>query len=221
MARKINSDFTYDEMENEILYTRAGLAADPDASDLVSITEDWVAIVERARAQDRAARTANHEAAALRSVANRRLDAQCRDFGRDLAAALKNDRKSPRWTRFFRTTVDAFIAQPLSAQAAAVIGWLSIEDEVLARHAEWLGRWAHAAQAALTTTNASAQVRGSASIARESAAEDLTKSRDGLEVILTQRALERNLGRDYAPGFFIQERRKTSKRAPEEPLPTT
>jgi hypothetical protein len=220
MARKINSDFTYDEMENEVLYTRAGLAADPDASDLVSMTDGWMAIVDQARAQDRAARAATHEAAAQRAIANRRLDDQCRNFGRELAMALKNDRKSPRWTRFFRATVDAFLAQPMGAQAASVIAWLSIEDDVLTRHSEWLGRWAHAAQAALTTTNASAQVRGSAIIARESAGEALTKGRDGLEAALMQRALERNLGRDYAAGFFIvQDRKKASKSAPEEPAP--
>jgi hypothetical protein len=97
----------------------------------VSLTDAWMAIVDGARAQDRAARAATHEAAAQRAIANRRLDVQCRDFGRDLATALKNDRKNPRWARFFRTTVDAFITQPLGVQAAAVIGWLTIEDEVL------------------------------------------------------------------------------------------
>lgn len=213
MARKITDDFTFDSMEDEILYTRGALLADPDASDLAPSTEGWLGLVDAARAKDRAARAASQEAAALRSVANRRLDDGCRSFGRELAADLKNDRSSARWTRFFRSTVDAFIAQPLAAQAAAVLAWAGAEDAVLARHSESLTRWARAAGDALTATSNTVQVRGTAIVGREQVAEDLTKSRDGLEATLTQRAIERNLGRDYAASFFIQERRKAKKQA--------
>gem|GEM_PF-1138802 len=218
VARKITDDFTFDSMEDEILYTRGALLADPDAADLAPSTDGWMALVDAARAKDRAARAATQDAAALRSIGNRRLDGGCRDFGRDLATDLKNDRSSARWTRFFRSTVDSFIAQPLAAQAAAVLAWASAEDPVLARHSESLTRWARAANDALTATSNTVQVRGTAVVAREQVAEDLTKSRDGLDATLTQRAIERNLPRDYAASFFIQDRKKAKKTA--EPTPT-
>ena len=217
MARKITVDFTFDDDENEVLYTRASVMADPDAADLLPTTDGWLGLIDAARAKDRAARTATQEAAAARAIANRRLDGACRAFGRELAAALQNDRSGARWTRFFRTTVDAFVSQPLGEQAAACLAWLSIEDAVLARHREALERWARAAQAALTRTSESAQVRGAALVAREQLAEDLTRGRDGLEALLTQRGLERDLGRDFAAGFFIQARKKAKKGADDEP----
>jgi hypothetical protein len=208
MARKITPDFTFDEMENEIRYTRASLLADPDASDLAPSTDGWLGGVTHARDKDGLARTAVTEASAHRYVANTRLDRHCRNFGRDLAHTLENDRSSARWHRFFPGTVDDFISQPLEDQANACIAWLPLEEPALAPHLASIERWARAAKAAVELTGASAQVRGTAMVVREQAAENLTRARDGLAIALSARAAERNLPRDYADGFFMQERKK-------------
>ena len=208
MARKVTPDFTFDEMENEVRYSRAALLADPDASDLVPSSDSWLGMVSTAREKDSAARTAATEASAHRYVANTRLDGHCRSFGRDLAHGLSNDRSTARWHRFFTGTVDDFISQPLEDQANACIAWLPLEEPVLAPHLAPLERWARAAKAAVDMTQASAQVRGTAMVAREQAAENLTRARDGLAIALSARAAERGLPRDYADGFFIQERKK-------------
>lgn len=213
MARKLTPDFTFDELENEIRYTRASLMADPDTVDLVPSTESWLGGVAEARSKDALARTAATEASAHRYVANARLDDSCRAFGRDLAHALHNDRTSARWHRFFRGTVDDFISQPLEDQANACLAWLTLDEPALAPHLASIERWARAALAAFATTQASAQVRGTAMVAREQAAETLTRARDGLANALSARAAERGLPRDYADGFFIRERKKkTSKK---------
>lgn len=179
-----------------------------DASDLLPSTDSWLGGVDTARDKDKAARTAAMEASAHRSVANTRLDRHCRSFGRDLAHALENDRSSARWHRFFPGTVDEFISQPLETQANACIAWLPLEEPVLAPHVASIERWARAAKAAVDLTVASAQVRGAAMVAREQAAENLTRARDGLAIALSARAAERGLPRDYADDFFIQERKK-------------
>lgn len=208
MVRKVVNDWTYDDWENEILFTIAALEADPDASDLVPRTATWMSMVDAARAQDRAARVAAFSASAHRSVANARLDSTCRQFGRELAADLGNDRQSPRWRRFFGGPVGDFVGQPLGDQAAACIAWLSVEDAVLTRLRPRIETWAHAAQSALVRTRDSAQARGNAIVVRESTAENLTRARDALHATLVARAAERGLERDFADGFFIVETKR-------------
>lgn len=211
MARRLNTGFTHDDLEDEVLFTRAGLTADPDAADKLTVTDPWMGLVDASRAAERAARAAQQEAAALRAVANRRMDAACRAFGRDLAAAVQNDRESARWRSFFRTTVDDFISQPLAAQAAACLAWLPQTEPAFAPHRDNIERWARLAQTAIERTNASAQVRGAAMVAKERATEDLTRSRDALEGSLQQRAAERQLPREWASTFFIQESKRSNK----------
>ena len=208
MAKKIEPDMPFDEMENQCLFTRAALRADRIVVDLLPTTDLWLGWVAAVRAMELAARTAMQEATASRVIANLRLDDTCRSFGRSLSTELKNDRSSARWHRFFHGTVDDFVSQPLVDQAAACIGWLETPEPVLEAFRGEIGHWAHAAEDAIKATNASAQTRGAAMVAREELAEKLTRARDGLHAALVARAQERNLPRDFADGFFIVSSRK-------------
>jgi len=138
MARMITKEFTFDDMENEVRFSRASLKADPDAAMLHPRADSLLGWISAARDKDALARTAVQEASAFRFVANTRLDAACRSFGRDLAHSLSNDRSGARWHRFFRGTVDDFTSQPLADQAAACLAWLTIDEPVLARTARRL-----------------------------------------------------------------------------------
>ena len=211
MARAITEDFTFDEMENETLFSRAALRADPNASDFVLTTNPWLGFVASARAQDLAARTALQESTASRVIANQRLDETCRNVGRALSAELKNDRSSARWARIFGGTVDEFIHKPLAVQATACKSWLETDEPVLAPFRADIALWANAAEAAIRATSDSGQVRGTALVGRESVAETLTRARDGLHAALVARANERNLPRDFADGFFILTPKKANK----------
>jgi hypothetical protein len=219
MAARIDIDDTLDHMEDEILYTRAALAADPDASDLLASTDDWLAQVDAARERDRAARVAVSEASASRRVANGRLDAACVGFGDALYLAAGKDRAAARWTRFFRgatSTASRFVRQPLRDEVAAVRAWLGVTgDDVLDAHRAELERWATAAQQALERTDATATARGEARVAREELADALTRQRDGLEAELVGRGQDRGLARDWPAVFFRTQRR--SRGAPEAP----
>ncbi|AKF05034.1 hypothetical protein [Sandaracinus amylolyticus] len=217
MPRKLGSDESLDSLEDEILFTRAALEADEDAADLLTRSDDWLSLVDAARARDRSARIAEASASALRAVANGRLDDACADFGRRLA--LEAPRSSARWTRFFDTAPSAWVARALSRQVASVKAWLTISgDALLDAHRAPLARWSDAAQAALDRTAASAQVRGAARVGREELALDLTRERDGLHAALVARAAERGLPRDWPARFFrIEDRRR--RRADEDPAP--
>ncbi len=208
MPRKIPVGITFDDAEDEILFTRAALRADPDAEDLLGLTDGWMAAVDGARQKERAAREALLNADARRTVANGRLDVACTAFGDDLWLAVGRDRTAARWRQFFAQSVSRFIRQALSRQVATVQSWLGATDPALSPHRTTLERWAQAAADALVATRGTALVRGESWQAREEMADELTRERDGLWMALASRARERGLPRDWPDLFFRVEARK-------------
>jgi hypothetical protein len=218
MPRKVISKWSFDMVEDEILFTMASLAADPDSKDLLSLTEGWLARLDEARTKDRGARQEMAGADALRAVANGRLDRACVAFGDDLRIVVGKDTTSPRFRQFFLHPVSIFIRGSLPKQVAKVRAWLGSEDEALEPHRAGLDRWSKAAADALERTNALALVRGQAQIAREQLADDLTRERDGLHEALSARSRAQGLDRRWPDLFFRTESRSRSRveEAPEE-----
>lgn len=211
MPHAIAADATFDTIESEILFTRAALRADPDATDLLSHTDTWLSLVEPARAKERAAREAVENANAERAVANARLDATCVAFGDDLHMAVQKDHRAARWLQFFPIAVSSFVKQALARQVVTVKGWItSSKDPVLEKHRANLETWAARADDALVKTRGTALVRGEAHQAREDLAAELTRERDGLHEALSARARDRELPRDWADVFFRTESRPRS-----------
>lgn len=208
MPRKISDEITFDDAENEIIFTRAALAADPDAHDLLSMTDDWMKIVDEARQIERKARIAVAEADAQRAVANGRLDQACTRFGDELFLAVDKDTKAARWTKFFSSAVSRFVRQALPKQVQAVKAWIETgSDPVLQKHKKDLTKWCGAASDALTKTRGTAVARGEAWEKREEMAESLTRERDGLHEALAAHARDKGLPRSWPDTFFRVERR--------------
>jgi hypothetical protein len=227
MPRKIPPDITFDDAEDETLFTRAGVRADPDAADLVAQTDGWLSMIDAARAKDRAAREAVMNTDAARIIANTRLDLACVAFGDDLYLATGKDTKGVRWTQFFPIAVSRFIKQRLADQAAKVRNWLGSKEPTLKKHRDELDAWSAASLTAIEKTHGVALVRGQATIAREQMAEDLTRERDGLHDALSARARERGLPRDWPDQFFRTKSRPSAAKAaadgadPAPPSPAT
>src|SRR5689334_3675805 len=95
--RKILAKIPLDDVESEVFFTRSAVKADPDAKDLLSMTDGWLALVDAVRAKERAAREAQADADAARIVANTRLDRACVKFGDELYLAVDKDRSAARW----------------------------------------------------------------------------------------------------------------------------
>ena len=91
MPRKLIAGMSFDTLEDEVLFTRSAIAADPDAASLLSHTDDWLEMMKQARDADMKARAAVANADAIRMVANARLDAVCVAFGDDLYMAVDKD----------------------------------------------------------------------------------------------------------------------------------
>ncbi|MDI1429380.1 hypothetical protein [Polyangium sorediatum] len=205
--RKVFPTLLLDDAEAEVFFTRSGLKADPDAQDLLPLTDGWLARIDLVRTKERSAREAQADADAARVVANTRLDRACQRFGDELFLAVGKERGVARWTQFFPVPVSKFIRQALPRQVARVLGWFESTDPVLDKHRGDLEPWALAADVALKRTTAVATVRGETRISREKLAADLTRERDGLHDALTARARERGLSRDWADQFFRKVRR--------------
>ncbi len=218
MPRKLTASMTFDALEDETHFTRSMLKADPDAADLVALTDGWIALIDDARGKDREARIALAEADAMRIVANARLDQACEKFGDELLLAVDKDRSAPRWTQFFGGPVGKFVRQRLAAQVAKVRAWLGSSDEVLDKHKAPLDQWSKAADQALVMTRGVSLVRGEAQTARDELAEDLTRERDGLAEALGARARVKKLGREWPALFFrVESRTSSADTSVEEP----
>ncbi|MBI4614295.1 MAG: hypothetical protein HY720_11845 [Planctomycetes bacterium] len=219
MPRKLDARMTLDDLEDEILFTSAGLEVDPDAEDLAPATQGWLPLLDRVRAQDREVRWGAARVDASRAVNNGRLDHAVVAFGDDLFPAVGKDRSSARWRTFFTVPVSQFVKWALGREVAAVKGWLaSSKDPVLEKHREPLAKWSTGAGDAVVATRALGPRRGEVWQAREELAEALTRERDGLHAELTKLGQDRKLPRDWPDTFFRVERRHA---APEPPAPAT
>lgn len=220
MPRQLDATMTFDDLEDEVLFTEAAVKADPDAADLAPKVDGWLAQVAAARAAALDVRRLSVAADATRIVANARLDAACTRFGDSLLVSVGKDRTAAKWKTFFSETVSSFIRQALDKQVTTVKGWLSITGEpVLEQHRAELTKWATAAGAAIEATQGVAPKRGIVWQQREALSESLTRERDGLHDALAQRGREKGLARDWADLFFRVESRP-SKRATVPPALT-
>ncbi|MBN1771964.1 MAG: hypothetical protein JXB32_11915 [Deltaproteobacteria bacterium] len=216
--RKIPSGIAFDEAEDEILFTKAALRADPDAADLLPITEEWMNLVTTARSSWIEARQMLVNTDAERVVANHRLDRACTAFGIDLFQAVQRDTSSRRWTKFLDRAVSRFVRMPLGQQVNRVKAWLrETDDDVLQGHREELTQWVTKASTALEATAGTAGVRGKAWIVRDDLGDGLTAARDGLHETLAARARERGMGRDWPDVFFRRSPRRISGETGEQP----
>lgn len=212
MAKKLDPEMPLDEMEEEILFTRCAMRADPDAEDLAPRTDGWMGKIDVVRMLERKCRESSMFADASRSVANVRLDGACTGFADELLLAVRKDRSSTRWLQFFRIPSSVFTRQGLGKQVDVVKGWLSgSQDEVLEKHRPNLARWSQSAGDALVNTQGVALVRGELAQAREKLAEELTRERDAVRETLAARARERGLPREWPDAFFRTTRRHKAK----------
>lgn len=219
--RQITAEMTLDDTEDEVLFTRAALKADPNASHLLPMTDDWLALVDAARVKDRQARVADADATAARVVSNFHFDHACTQFGDDLFLAVAKDRESARWTQFFPIAVSRFVKMRFDKQVQKVQAWLApnVTEPALDKHRPVLTTWSNAAAAALGQTSGVAMVRGAALLAREQLAEDMTRERDGLHDALAGHGRTKGLPRDWPKQFFRATKRKTSDDADTTPEP--
>lgn len=224
--RELVADMPLDEVEDEVIDTLAALQADPDAEDMVASFEPQLVSLDVVWDRERATRREKVEATAFTRVADEHTDDELVDTGRGLNHHVRGDHTSAAWNRVFGGLTPTDVTKlPRSEQVkrvtAMVAELVAQAIESMARNVEKLGFWNERLNTGLSRLEAANLDRGRFTGEREEYVVSLNKARRSLAAALAQRAVERNLPKDWPSLFF----RKTPRRvagAAEEPntLPT-
>lgn len=225
--RQIPGTFSLAYYLDELEFTEAALAADPDAADLAPVfaeeIEGWTEVFQRSRA----ARREVVRADAVVAVRDRQLDAPTSRFATAALLAANNDRESETFRGFFPMAPSAFVRQSLRKQAERTRDVTVPKLEALAASSPlraFAPVLAAAARGALAALTARAKVEGAAAVAASEAREwkeGINQLRTSTYGELLKRQAERDLGRGWADTFFRRDAPpdEATDSAPPKPSP--
>lgn len=210
----------------ELWYTEAALAADPDAADLAHAFDATINEWDDVSQRERLARRALVRADAVVAVRDEHIDTETGRFATLLKFEAGNDTKGTFYKRFFTEAPSTFVGRNLRDQCEQTRDRIvpeirkQPETSLLRPFADRLADFAKSALAALT---ARTKARGeNASVASDVAdwKEGVNRLRTVTYAELLKRATEKKYGKDWVETFF---RRDDSSAAvddtPDEPVP--
>lgn len=217
--RTLDYDIGMESLRTELVYTEARLLKDKNAADLAPAFKAL---------QERQAKVAEGQRAAWREetiaeagvdYADDTLDDRTIEVSEALLTALKRDRTSPRYTRYFKTPPNAVVRLGLESQLEAVAVWpesLKGEAEDPVKEQGTLlekditdGRAAIAERNNAMAKRADHRVREIVRLV-----DDVNAARLSVYGQLVTRVEERKLPRTWPDRFFRQEQR-TRRKTPE------
>jgi len=226
-VRQIPVDRALPLFFDELEFTEAALAANPDTADLASIVAPKIAECDAMSRAERESRRAVVRASAVVAVKDSQLDSlTSRVAGIALVEANQN-RESPLFRRLFPSAPYQIASQGLRKQAeftqASLVPELRKQGEAspLKAVAEPLAAASQGALEALTARAKAMADRGIASHDLEEWKEGVNRLRLTLYAELLRRAAEKGYGRDWADTFFTRDSRgrATEDALPESPPP--
>lgn len=207
----------------ELWFTEAALAADPDTADLAEVFETAIHEWDDVAKRERNARRATVRAEAVVAVRNEQIDSETVRFSGVVLVEAGNDRKSSLFRRFFPEAPSVFVARGLRDQCEQTRDRIVPEiakqpdTSMLRPFAERLAALAKAALAALTTRT---KTRGEAATVASDIAdwkEGINRLRTTTYAELLKRSAEKRYGRDWADTFFRRD--DGSAGAADDPTP--
>lgn len=215
----IDYDVSLDDLEAELIFIQEAVAADPDAADLLPLTDTWITRLDAHRGRERGARRVKARAAALKQVGLARMDESAKQFALELSAAVGGDHGVARWTLFFRERVSSFVRGAADEQVKTVRRWIGLKDDALDRHRAALTAWADKTADALKLTLDAANERGTSLVGKETLVDEVNRELDGLLGALLARQAEKKFPHGWADAFFPVTRRR-ARRAEADTVPT-
>lgn len=210
---------------DELWFTEAALAADPDAHDLAAVFETTIAEWDGVAQRERAARRGVVRAEAVVAVRNEQIDSETGRFSTLVLVESGNDRKGSFFTRFFPEAPSAFIARNLRDQCEQtrdrIVPEIQKQPETSMLH-PFADRFLSLTKNALASLTARTRARGeNASVASDVAdwKEGVNRLRTVTYAELLKRAAEKRYGRDWAETFFRRD--DGSSPAADDPAPPT
>ncbi len=191
---------------SELAYTRARAKHDPNARDLLPPIEALIERAKQLRTEQLGAWEGEIDAQAGVDAVNDALDATTVDFGRALDNEIR-DRKHPTYKRYFPIPPSDVVALGLESELERVRSWpeylATEESATLKAFADRFREHIAAGDAAVEARRMAAASRANhRAAAIQRFFDDVNAARQSLHALLTQRAVERRLGRRWADRFF-------------------
>lgn len=205
--RRLDEGLSLDTIEEEIVYTTARLRADDNAADAAPELDKLAAQVETVRKAQHAAWNAETAAQAAIDSADDALDDAVGQLSRDLLYAVGNDRRSPRFTRYFAEAPGHLLRLGLRSELERVKNWpqslAGEKDAKLEADGKALAALVQRGEQALAARKTAAGARADQRV-REvlPLVDDVNAARLSLYGLLAQRAAARDLPRDWPDRFF-------------------
>lgn len=211
----------------ELWYTEAALAADPDAADLASAFDATITEWDEVSQRERLARRALVRADAVVAVRDEHIDTETKRFATLLKFEAGNDTKGTFYKRFFTEAPSTFVGRNLRDQCEQTRDRMvpeirkQPETSLLRPFADRLLDFAKSALAALT-------VRTKARGENASVASDVADWKEGVNRLRTityaellKRAAEKKYSKDWVETFFRRDDGSATAGGdePDEPVP--
>jgi hypothetical protein len=195
-----------DNAWSELAYTRARLKHDANARDFVPQIEVLIERSKQLRSEQQGAWEGEIDAQAGVDAVNDALDVTTVDFGRALDNEIR-DRKSPAYRRYFPVPPSEVVALGLENELERVRSW---PDYLAGEESAALKAFGDRFREHIAAGDAAVEARRMAAAARANHRasaihrffDDVNGARQSLHALLTQRAVERRLGRRWADRFF-------------------
>jgi hypothetical protein len=191
---------------DDLEYTEAALAADPDAADLASAFEDEIGGWEKVFKKERAGRREVTRAEAVVAVRNAQLDSLTLRFAANVRA---NDGNGSLLARFFSTAPSRFVRKGLRDQCDKTMHVMVAEiGKLEAKHPlhAFAKPLTSTAKAALESLDGRNQAKG----ARQSASNDVDEWKEGVNQLrlttyaeLLKIAAAKGYPKSWADTFFV------------------
>jgi len=211
MPRQLPYNMRIDDIEDEIHFTRVALDVDPDAKELLPITDGWLAELESTQAEVMQTRKEVVSEDARRAVAGFRLERAAAAFEEELAreaGGVHVLRQLPKWHTFYPLSETHY--SPLYRLGTGVHHWVGYSGEleprrqaVLDKHRpellKWLDLFSGAGWARLGSPD---EGRRPGEYVSSSLTHDPNKGRAALHDALKAKALQVGLPVEWAARFF-------------------
>ena len=208
-----------DHLWDELIYTKARLEADPKAKDLAPSLAALADQVLTVRQNQRKTWASEIVAQAHVDMVDYELDECVFELGRELGMIVKNDRKNPRWLRYFgQNTPYRISSMKLASELGRISSWSSsLQSETEASLivlGQKLSNWVVVGQEALGMRE-KAYAACADHRAREikSLIDEINNMRLSLYGELMSRAAKQNLNKNWPYEFFRKKSGKPRKKA--------
>lgn len=217
---RLPDTLSIDSYWDEVVFTEARLSGDEQAKEFAPPFKEMLPRLATAGDGQRVAWHEEVSAQAAVSAADDQLDDWVHGLAKELLRAVNDDRKSPRFGRYFSEAPSLIIRMGLESQLARVRGWT---DSLAGEPEKELQDLGAKLRALVALGDQALERRRKAAAARSdhrvrsivSLIDDINSARFSLYGSLTKKAAEQRLPRDWPDRFF----RHATRTAKEEPAP--